>query len=118
MEHSVGESFFSSHHVSKLVDCQLGIIRVLLNVDPSCLKCLPAHLSVEGEEPEARVSGKSTISILEKVGVVSDGDVVDALSKEVSRSCGVQGGEAHAEVTFSGELIDWSSPDGRPTEGV
>jgi len=92
---------------------------VLLNVDPSYLKCPPAHLSVEGKEPEVRVSGKSTIIILGKVGeVISDGDVVAALSKEVSRSCGVQGEEGHAEVTFSGELMDWSSPNGRPNEGV
>ena len=57
--------------------------------------------------------------VLEKVGeVVANGDLVAPYSKEVSCSSGEQGGEAHAEVSLSGELVDWSSSNGGPNEGV
>ena len=61
---------------------------VLLDVDPACLKSTPPHLCVESKEPEARVPGKSTIIILEKMSeVIADGYLVAALSKEVCSSC-------------------------------
>ena len=50
--------------------------------------------------------------------VVTDGDLVTALSQKVSISSGKQGREGHAEVTFCGELADGCSTDGGPHEGV
>ena len=43
---------------------------MLLNVDSSSLKRTPPHFNVESKKPEARVPGKSTVIILEKMGEV------------------------------------------------
>ena len=92
---------------------------MLLDVDPACLKSTPPHLCVESKEPEAKVPGKSTIIILEKMSeVIADGYLVAALSKEVCSSCWKQGGEGHTKVSFSGEFIDRCSSNGGPHKGV
>ena len=92
---------------------------MLLDVDSSSLKSTPPHLCVESKKPESRVLGKSTILILEKMGeVVANSHLIAALSKEVCSSSGEQCGECHTEVSLCGELIDWSSSNGGPHEGV
>lgn len=59
------------------------------------------------------------ISVLHEVGeVVPDGDLVAALSQEVSGSSGEQGGEGYAEVAFCGKLIDGCSSNSGPCKGV
>ena len=92
---------------------------MLLDVDPACLKSTPSHLCADSKEPEARVPGKSTIIILEKMSeVIADGYLVAALSKEVCSSCWKQGGEGHTKVSFSGEFIDRCSSNGGSHKGV
>ena len=41
-----------------------GIIRALLDVYSAGLKCMPSHLSVEGEEAETWVFGKTLASFI------------------------------------------------------
>ena len=50
--------------------------------------------------------------------VVANGDLVAALSYEVSSSSGKQSGKGNAEVPLCGELIDGGSTDSGPHEGV
>ena len=58
---------------------------------------------------------KTTVIILHQVlEVVSDGDWDLTLAKEVSCSCGEEGGEGTGEVALSGELIEWHSTNGGP----
>lgn len=63
--------------------------------------------------------GKSTIIILEEVSeVVSNGDLIEALSKKVSCSSREQSGEGQADVSLTGELIDGCFSKGWPYESV
>ena len=49
---------------------------VLLDVYSASLKCTPSHLSVEGEEAETWVFGKTIVEMLE---VVANGNLILAL---------------------------------------
>ena len=91
---------------TELINCQLSISWMLLDVDPACLKTTPPHFCVESNEPEARVPGKSTIIILQKMSeVIANGYLVAALSKEVGSSCWKQGGEGHKYPSVVNSLI-------------
>ena len=88
-------------------------------VDSACLECPPPHLSVESKEPEAGVSGKSIIFIQQQMlKLVANCDLATPLAKEVSSTSWEQCGECHTEVPLCGELVDWSSTNSGPHEGV
>ena len=71
----------------ELVHSELCIPWVLMDVDPASLERLPPHLCIESKEPEAGVPGKSSIFIHQQMlEIVSNGDLVAALSKEVCGS--------------------------------
>ena len=50
--------------------------------------------------------------------VVSNSDFIAMWTKEISCSCGKQGGKCHAEISLTGELIDGSSTNGGPHESA
>ena len=88
---------------------------MLSNVDASCLQSTPAHLGVESEVAEARVSGKSSIFIHhEMLEVVPNCDCVLAWSNKVSSSSCEEGGEGTGHVALCVELIDGSSSNRWP----
>ena len=64
VEHSVGEGLpLSPHHVSQLIQGELGITWVLPDIDSAGLENTLSHLSIESKETESWVSGKTTIII-------------------------------------------------------
>ena len=52
-----------TNHVMQLIHRRTCILRVLTNVDTISLYSSPAHFSVEGEVPEARMPGKPIITL-------------------------------------------------------
>ena len=58
----------------------LTYTRVLLDVYSAGLKCMPSHLSVEGEEAETWVFGKTIVVIhRQMLEVVANGNLILAL---------------------------------------
>ena len=115
VQHAVGEHFtLATNHVTELFHCELGIMGVLANIDASCLECTPAHLSVEGKVPEARVPGKAAVMVQHQVlEVVAGCDCILAWSNKVSSTCWEEGGEGTGNVALCGELVDGVAT-GRP----
>ena len=116
VEHSVGEGLsLSSYHVSQLIQGELGITRVLPDVDSASLQSTMSHLCIEGKEAELWVSGETTIIVLHQVlKVVADGDLDLTLAQEVPSPCWEEGGEGTREVALSGELIEGHSTNRGP----
>ena len=92
---------------------------MLLYVNSSSLQSTPPHLCVEGKKPKARVLGKATFLILEEMGeIVASSHLIAALSQEVCSSSRGQCGEGHTVVSLCAELVDWSSSNGGPHNGM
>ena len=73
------------NHITQLFHRQSSIMRMLMNIDPACLKSTPVHLSVECKISEPRVSGKPTIIVHEKMfEVIADSDCIWSRSYKVS----------------------------------
>ena len=103
----------------QLIHGELCIAWVLTNVDSLSLKCLPPHFCIEGKEPKVGVPGKAAIFIHQHMfKVVADSDLIAALSKKISSSHGKQGGECHAEISLSSELMDGSAANDGPHESA
>ena len=63
-KNSAGRGFtFMSHHVTKIINWQPGIIWMLVNINLACLESTPMHLCVEGKVAKARASGKILVFI-------------------------------------------------------
>ena len=66
VEDSTGEGLsLSPHHVSQLIQGELTISWALSDIHSTSLQSTMLHLGVEGEESESRVSGKTTVIILQ-----------------------------------------------------
>ena len=77
---------------------------MLLDVYSASLKCTPSHLSVEGEEAETWVFGKTIVVIHgQMLEVVANGNLILALPSRTSRE---ECGKCTGEVPLGGELID------------
>ena len=69
-------------------------MRVLANVDTTCLQCPPAHLRVESEVAEARMCGKLTIFVHEEmVEVIPNSDLIGLWSHKISSTSRELSGE-------------------------
>ena len=80
---------------------------MLLDVYSASLKCTPLHLSVEGEEAETLVFGKTIVVIHHQMlEVVANGNLILALPWEISRTGREECGKCTGEVALGGELID------------
>ena len=68
---------------------------------------MPSHLSVEGEEVETLVFGKTIVVIHHQMlEVVANGNLILALPWEISRTGREECGKCTGEVALGGELID------------
>ena len=80
---------------------------MLLDVYSASLKCTPSHLSVEGKEAETWVFGKTIVVIHHQMlEVVTNGNLILALPREISRTGREECGKCTGEVALVGELID------------
>ena len=60
-------------------------MRVLANIDMTCLPCPPVHLRVESEVAEGRMLGKSTTFVHEEMlKVVGNSDLKGLWSHKIS----------------------------------
>ena len=79
------------------------------------LKRSPTHLCVQGKEAESRMLGKPPVIIHHQVlEVVTNGNLIATLSKEICCSCWKQCRKSHREVPLRVELVDGSSSNGGP----